>query len=386
MVHMTHREQAVTTEDDALAVRCNLMVSLIDGGTAVRCDNDDMAAWLREMMGPSVDLSAPGPAAVSVVIHSHPVLEPPRGTQWTEPCFALDTKVEFLPASRADSILRVEHSEKSVSYAIGGGEVVIAPSGPSPDLRIAAFAVVRELAVAQALLSPRLQLHAAGFAGGDAVALLTGPKGAGKTTTLAHLAASSGSSIVTNDRAIATPDVGSWQVQGVPTIVGLRAGTLERLPRLFDGAARRTVHLTRNEIPLSRESERRIKPGRLPSMSLAQLAERVGSPLAAGGRLASLSVLRVDESVQTFALRPLTPTEAERQIYHLRFGMITEPRPLTVFEAMLGLKETPAFDRSLLGRLAAEVPCIEVRVGSGLLKSTQAGQELAAALLDPHHG
>jgi len=66
--------------------------------------------------------------------------------------------------------------------------------------------------------------------------------------------------------------------------------------------------------------------------------------------------------------------------------MITEPRPLTVFETMLGRRDTPPFDRSLLGRLASEIPCFEVRVGSGLLKSAQAGRELAATLLDPPNG
>jgi hypothetical protein len=386
MVHMTHPEQTAASEDRPVAAFRTLMVSLIDGAIAVECDSDDMSTWLREMMAPAADLSAPGPAAASVVIRSNPVLGPAPVAEWTEPCFALDTKVEFLPASRATSTLRLEYFDKSVSYSIGPGQVTIAPTGPSPDVRIAAFMAVRELAVTQALVAPRMQFHAAGFAADGDVALLTGPKGAGKTTTLAHLTASTGSSIVTNDRAIVSLVDGSWQVRGVPTIVGLRPDSIARLPRLFEGAVQRTVHLTRSEVPGSRKSERQIKAGRVPSMSLAQLADRVGSPLTAGGRLASISVLRIDESVQTFALRQLTRAEAKREIYRLRFGMVTEPRPLTVFETLLGRKETPAFDRSLLDQLVSEVPCVEVRVGSGLPESEQAGQELAAALLALQNG
>ena len=36
----------------------------------MRCDRDDMAVWLREMMGPAVDFVADGPAGATVVMVS----------------------------------------------------------------------------------------------------------------------------------------------------------------------------------------------------------------------------------------------------------------------------------------------------------------------------
>jgi hypothetical protein len=383
---VTHPEQSVASGDRPQPVPLEAVVRLVDGGTVLRCDRDDMAAWLREMMAPAVDFLPGGPAAASVVVQAEPVLGPAPSATGSQPCFAVDTKVEFLPSSGTAggaTPLRLEHYDKTVSYAIDGDQVTIAPSGPAPDLRVATFMAVRELAVAQALAQapPILQLHAAGFACAGRVALLTGPRGAGKTTTLSHLTASSGYAIVTNDRALAFPGADGWEVRGVPTIVGIRSGTMELLPHVFAGAAERTVHLTCDEIPASAAAERRIKPGRVPSMTLAQMARRVGAPLAAGGRLASISVVRIDETVPTFALRLLDPPEAEEAIYPLRFGRLTEPRPLTVFETMLGRTAPPPFDRALLRRLAAAVPCLEVRVGRGLLESPTAGGELAAALL-----
>jgi hypothetical protein len=355
------------------------VVRLVEGGTALRCD-PGVADWLREMLEPAVQFSSGGPAAASVVVRADPVLGPPPATTRSEPCFAVDTKVEHLPSS-GTAPLRLEHYDKTVSYVIEGDQVTIAPSGAGPDLRVAAFLAVRELVVAQALAAPMLQLHAAGFGSAGRVALLTGPRGAGKTTTLSHLAASSGHSIVTNDRALAFDGVDGWQIRGVPTIVGVRPGTMALLPQVFAGAAERTVHLTADEMATWATADRRIKPGRVPSMTLAQMAQRVGVPLAAGGRLASVSVLQIDESVPTFAVRPLAPSEAEAALYPLRFGRLTEPRPLTVFEALLGRSAPPVFDRPLLSRLVAAVPCFEVRVGSGLLESASAGRELASTLL-----
>jgi hypothetical protein len=389
---VTHPEQSVASGERPepvpleLELELEAVVRLVGGGTVLRCDRDDMAAWLREMMAPAVEFLPGGPAAASVVVHSEPVLGTAPGATGSQPCFAVDTKVEFLPSSGTaggTTPLRLEHDDKTVSYAIDGDRVTIAPSGPAPDLRVATFMAVRELAVAQALASPTLQLHAAGFASAGRVALLTGPRGAGKTTTLSHLTASSGYAMVTNDRALAFPADDSWEVRGVPTIVGIRSGTMELLPHVFAGAAERTVHLTCDEVPASAAAERRIKPGRVPSMTLAQMARRVGAPLAAGGQLASISVVRIDETVPTFTLRLLDPPEAEEAIYPLRFGRLTEPRPLTVFETMLGRTAPPPFDRALLRRLAATVPCLEVRVGRGLLESPTAGGELAAALLAP---
>jgi hypothetical protein len=382
MGSVTHPEPSVATGERPEPVPLESVVRLVNGGTVLRCDREDVAAWVREMMAPAVDFSTHGPPAASVVVHSRAVLGRVPAATGSEPCFAVDGNVVFLPSS-GTAPLRLEHDDKTVSYVIDGDQVTITPSGPAPDLRIATFMAVRELAVAQALASPALQLHASGFASAGRVALLTGPKCAGKTTTLSHLAASSGYAIVTNDRALAFAGAEGWEARGVPTIVGIRPGTMELLPHLFAGAAQRTVHLTCDEVPTSTASDRRIKPGRMPSMSLAQMARRVGAPLAAGGRLASISVLRIDETVPTFTVRPLAPSEAETVLLPLRFGVATEPRPVTAFEAMLGQQTPPAFDCALLRQMVQAVPCLEVRLSRRLLESPSAGRELAAALLAP---
>jgi hypothetical protein len=376
---------AAPTEDSDAGGLHRLTLSLIEGTLAVECEDASVLAWLREMTTPAFDLATSGDPFASVIVKPRCRSGLALLADRREPCFALDAKALAFPARTVGTTRTVHDRDTGAVYLIGSKRVEIGPLGPSPGLRIAAFRVVRELAVARAMATPRLQLHAAGIESDGRVVLLAGPSGAGKTTTLAHLAASTRASIVANDRAIVSHTDGAWEVRGVPTIVVVRPDTVASLPRVFDGRPydERTVHLSLEELPNSSAADRQRKFHWRPAMSMAQLAAAVGVPLAAGGRLASIALLQMDEAVTTFAVRPLPLDEAERRLQLVRFGMVTEPRPPTVFETMLGWNEVPAYDSSLARLLVGEVPCVEVRIGSGLLASQNAGAELLAALLDP---
>ena len=364
-------------------MREELALSMTRGGVTVESHVEAACEWVREMVAPAFAEIDQSQSGATVIIRSSPGTGRSMPTDELLPCFALDHQLVFLPGRRTDSSLVLNDSAVGVRYDVHRDRVEVRPLGLAPDLRIGTFRVVRELAMVQALGADRLQLHAAGIAYGPGVVLLAGPRNAGKTTTLAHLAVTTGADIVANDRVLVERLDGSWQATGVPTIVSIRPDTMVRLPHAFAGqaAASRTVHLTLDEARAAPES-RRLSPSGRGAMSLAQLAAAVGVPLRRGGRLSCVAILRVDETVGTFVQRPLGADEAMARLETARFGALTEPRPRTVFERWLGCDHDPSREQDLMHTLARTMSCVEVRVGPGLLRSERAGQALLQALLD----
>jgi len=354
-------------------------------GPSVRvvCESDATAQWLREMLTPWFDLVQPRPDTPTVRVYESPRAEgPPGGSVTTAPCFALDRTVETAPARTVKGSVLIDHDAIGASYDITASEVVVRPYGPRPTARLGAFLVVRELLIARMPAGVHVQLHASAMRFGGDVIVMTGPAGSGKTTTLAHLAGSVGAGIVANDRTLVHPEGGSWQALGVPTIVGLRAGTLAALPHLLGAIASRgrTIHLTVTEAERAPASSRERVPGRHLAVSLAQLARRLAVPLVAGGRIGCIVMLVVDHDVHAFALRRLAPPEAGPRLLALRFGAATEPRPPTVFETWVGRHPGPVDDVTRLDALVRTTACAEVRVGPGLLAGEQAATDLLSAL------
>ncbi len=364
----------VTPPEAALALR------LVTGGVRLHCEDRALTAWLREMTAPAFELVGIDPSFPAVVV-TEPAA-PDEGPSSTEAVFALDASITTLPTRRHGPRTVIEDHGQMVTYALGADEVTVTAWPGSAGLRISVFLVVRELAVAQVRSTSRLQLHAAGLAAGGRVSLIAGPKGSGKTTTLAHLLSSAPAALVTNDRAIVSQAGEGWRAHAVPTIVAVRPDTVARLPHLFrrSGFPGRTAHLSRDELASSTPEDRQPRPGRPPSMSLSQLATLVDRPLRASGILTSVAMVEVDSDVGTYELRRITGPAAEGALRATRFGSVTEPREPTVFERMLGAERAPRDDPALIRRLVEEVACYELSVGPGFLESASAAQEVLGAL------
>jgi hypothetical protein len=335
-------------------------VESFGGRVRVACDDLALSEWLREVLAPGFAEVAPRADDIAVVIADR---EPATGSgpATLAPCFALDDQVVHLPGRRSGALV-VDDEGAGAQYLVGHRSVRLWAVTGAASLRLPAFRIVRELLIADARTAPVVQLHTSAVAVESGVVVFAGPKGAGKTTVLAHVAASTGAPVVANDRVMLRRRPSGWQVRGVPTIVRVRPGTIEALPHLFASVA---------WVGDSPEG---------PMLNLPAFARAVGVPLAAGGPAIRLALLTRNDHTDAFAVRLLPPDEAARRLAPARFGALTEPRPPTVFEEALGYAAAPEDDPGLLGALAREVPCVELRVGPRLLASAGAGRDLLGAL------
>jgi hypothetical protein len=225
-----------------------------------------------------------------------------------------------------------------------------------------------------------LLLHAGSLVLDDRAVVIAGPKGAGKTTLLLHLLRAAGAGFVANDRVV----VGAGtlpRVRGMPSIVAIRPGTLERLPRLRArlGTSPATHWLTLDEVGALPQR------GSLPASTGAdrspvQLCSALGTPMAAGGSLTALLFPCADPPGGQPELVRLDETSAHALLRRALFG--AEPgRRSSVFD---WLGEDDGVGVDLVGRcreLARGVPCFEARLGAGLLEDAEAaGRRLATVL------
>lgn len=348
----------------------------------MRCGNSGVAAWLREALLPCFTEIDPLEGDVLVDVSAS---QGGRHDDAVEaqsiPCFALEQRVSELPARRVGRTTAIVDEYFGVGYDVGPDVVTVRPLRSTARLRVATFRVVRELAVAQAHSAISIDLHAAGVAHRGQVALLIGPKRAGKTTTLIQLASCGGAAMVTNDRALVARTPTGWDVRGVPTLVNVRRSTQTRVPHLFQQlpAIDHLLDLTVAEVAaLGVDGAKRTEPGDL-ALSPAQLAGALGAARVGGGPLGCIAIVSVDELVEGFHLRRLEPKDAAAQIGENRFGASTEPRSATAFEIALGA-DPPASEPGLLAAVAEEVPSYELRVGPRLLDEAQMAASLLNAL------
>lgn len=335
-----------------------------------------LAAWLGEALLPGVQHVPPASGRPTVTIRRLPRLVAAGvSSDRRAPCFAFDTGVRWLPSGVSDGHVELVDPAYGARYRLGpdGIEVAVAERGLAH--RIAVFRAVRELLVAGALAAePSAQLHAAGVVVDGRAVLIAGPKGAGKTTLAVHLAVSHGCALVANDRVLVRRPEGAHFLgaTGVPAVVTIRPGTLERLPSLASGlpaardAARRSLAELASGPPVRGGEPRRF--------TLLQVARAAGVGLVGEAPLAAVALVRVDDGVGDAAVRRMPPEEACGALRAARFGRAYAGRPPTVFEAVLGL-EAPG-DGSFLAEVAGTIPVLEVRMGPALLSSPAATSRL----------
>src|SRR6185503_17823444 len=175
---------------------------------SVTSDAPAVARWLDEFLHPAFEPWT-GPAEFAVSVRTDPAAHAalaatcPAGALGEAACFALDSQVVSHPTWRAGVRTVFADAKYGALYALDatGAEVIAVPD--SVLFRGGVMRVVREVVTTRALVSAnRIQLHAAACEVDGRAVLIMGPKGTGKTTLLAYLAASTGARILTNDRAV----------------------------------------------------------------------------------------------------------------------------------------------------------------------------------------
>jgi hypothetical protein len=232
--------------------------------------------------------------------------------------------------------------------------------------------VVRELLVAGAKAADRLlDLHAAAFATAAGAVLLVGPKQAGKTTLLAYCLRCRRASLIANDRVLVDVQPVPPIAFGVPTLVSVRAGTLELFPDL-----RRTP----NERPAVFHSEESAEgtssdasatgPARDFGLSPAQLAQRCGSGTAGSAPIAAVVFPEMEMVSGGWSLEPLAIGVGANRLLDSRYGIRATSRPWTIFADMMGPCEPHGDDAATqAARLSAAVPLLRCRLGPGAYRN-----------------
>jgi hypothetical protein len=361
-------------------------------GTAIEVESDlpAVTSWLDEFLTPSFDLWSGARADFAVRIRTAPsphaalASTRPPGPLAEMPCFALDREVVELPGWTTSERTVLADAKFGALYALGDASVEMVAQPGSQAYRGAAMRVVREIATARALAShERLQLHVAALELGGRALLFAGPKGAGKTTALAYVAAASGAPILTNDRALVARAPGGFEVRGVPTIVSIRPQTLEFFPRLLRGipAVERPAHLTLEETDAALAAHGNAENGAHLKLSPAQLARQLGVSLSARARLAAIAFPEADGDPHGLAVDPLSGAEAARRLPGVLFGAHSGTAEPTVFERFARVCRPADADRELVEAIAARIPCFALRIGAARYAERGAADAILAACL-----
>ena len=354
---------------------------LLDGRVRVDCERAETAAWLREMLMPAFAQVDASDQDVTVDVGAS-ASDPagPTTDVGLVPCFALDREIVHLPGRRSAIATVLDDAFFAAQYTVSTRRVDVRPAG-RPRLLGASFRVTREVGVIEAARAERTQLHASGVIDRGGVVLFAGPKESGKTTLVVHVASATGAGIVANDRVIVAREESGWIAHGVPTIVSVRQPTIALLPRVRwpVRGVEQPVMYTRAQLPQVRPAHD-VSSSPL-TLSLAQLADAAGAPLESGGPVACIALVGRDDSMESFVVRRLPSDEAERRLRADRFGVGTEPRPATVFEHSLGHVDPPTIRPEVVERVAREVPCVELRIGSTFVSDGHAARALLDELL-----
>jgi hypothetical protein len=346
--------------------------------------------WLEEFLGPAFE-RADGHEAhwrVSLVEDRERYRQAlDRGAaDGTLEAFAFDAKVVGLARWCTGSAdIGLFDAERGllfeVTYASRTVTVLTEP-GNAHD-RVALMRVVRELVTNRAQRRGGLLLHAAAMAVGDRGIVITGPKGAGKTSLLIHALRARSARYVSNDRVVVPDANGQPSAGGVPTIVSLRRGMLDLFPSVATRAAASgyAYNLTLEEARAAgpRAADPRGKPD---SLSPAQLCRLLDVRPLACSEIAAIVFPRITGESGTFALRRLTEAEVVEEIPDMLFGVRGGRFTSGVF---VDPDDQPPPDLDAVAErcrgIASRLPCIECRLGLEAFGEARAADDLIEAIL-----
>lgn len=342
--------------------------SMAGCAVALTCHAASDRAWLEANLRPSFAAGSPHDHCVRVTFvrdgaaHARLSRGGPVAGREPVPCFAMDGGVVAHPKWRgAGGGTIIRDGEFDVFYRVaddGAGIRVVAPRG-RPWARVATLRVVREVLSGALRRGGGAVLHAAGFCVGARGILLAGPKGAGKTSLLAHALSDPRTALLANDRSAIRPSAQGYLVQGVPTIVHVRVGTFERLGLepmedslvpACDGPAegRRGAGMPTRS------------PGGGLVMSPAQFAAALGTSRSGGASVAAILFPRIHDGPGGIVLRRLEVGGA--------IGLLEAARPFagaTIFAGRDGADPAP------MAALAAAVPCLRCDIGADAYRTIE---------------
>jgi hypothetical protein len=215
--------------------------------------------------------------------------------------------------------------------------------------------------VATRLRRTQLDLHAAAAAAGGRALLVSGAKGAGKTSVSFHLLRSRRFRPVANERAFVAPGGPPFAVHGVPTAVRIRPPTLSEFPELRRGlpAVERPYLHTLEELAVAAADGSPAAEELW--LSPAQLLRQFAVEPLATAPLGAIVFPDVRPDAGGWALERLEPERLEAALWANLYGSPLDRRAATIFEELDGGPASPP--RSLAAALAAAVPGYRLVLG-----------------------
>jgi hypothetical protein len=210
-----------------------------------------------------------------------------------------------------------------------------------------------------------LDLHAAAMVVDERALVLVGPKQSGKTTLLVSALKSGRAGLLANDRVLIDAEPERPRAWGIPTLVSLRAGTLELCPDLQRDLPERPTLLHRAEL---RDAETVIHPAdRVPrefGLTSAQLASRLGVPIVGRAPLGGIIFLEITSAVDTWSLEQLRASDGSIRLLECRYGGSSPCRAPTIFGDLCGrVTECHEPAGAHAERIAGEIPLYRCRLG-----------------------
>ena len=311
-----------------------LVRHLSHAGLRIRCEAPEVAAldWLGEFIGrdfASVASISPAPAdwtvrlAIDPAAYARAASAPVRGDAVA---FVLDTGLSRLPLLDHPGPGLWAHDVEltacyRVQYQAGRGEVLVLAGSHRPRVRSALMRPVREWAMDAAQQRGGALLHAAACALGGQAVIIAGPKEAGKTSLLTYLLMSAGARFLANDRVLIAPAPAAPRVQGIPTVVSIRRGTLALFPELWrrieQGGYR--LHATLAECAEQAQPARPWADGRL-GLTTAQYCAACGGDVLPSAPAGLILFPRRTGRPGGLRLEPLPAAQRLRRLAACRFG------------------------------------------------------------------
>lgn len=356
--------------------------TLTFGPIAVALDSNDSAAadWLEEFLAPwFTPTPETGEWRVRLLSSrdAYAELSDRRPVDAAlRPCFALYQRTLALPAWSAGGRVTVADAERSCFLIASPFEFDVIADPETRRWRFTSMWVCREIASTR-LRRTQLEIHAAAVEAAGRAILISGPKGAGKTTLCIHLLRSGHRRLIANDRVFAGGAATSFAVRGVPTAVRIRPATAAQFPELGRGlprVARPFLH-TREELAQAIGGDDRSESAEL-GLSLAQLARQLHVELAASAPLGAIVFPEIRTDVEGARVERLAPQDVSARIWANLFGEQPGQRPPTLFEDLDGGPSVPS--RGLADALSEVAPGYRVVLG----RNAYAEPESAARLLE----
>jgi hypothetical protein len=298
--------------------------------------------------------------------------------------YALDTRTLTVPAFRSgphrltalDEVYRVVYDIDTARRTIA----ILRPAHNWKNSRIALMRVVRELAMNEASARGGLLVHGGAFLLGGKAVIISGPKGAGKTTSLLQALGQPGVRYVSNDRMLVTERRGAMRCRGIPTIISIRSGSLKSAPSLAASLPRSgyVCYLTIREATRRRREPARPDRERRYSISPAQLCALMETPATPGARLSAMLFPVIKPRKGGARLRPLGQRAASRRVATglFRAGLPEARNP--AFTAADGPRGPNAARAARL--IARHIRCFELTLGRDAMTDTSWIGHLATLL------